>query len=369
MKYCSEYVSRKIAVLSTVATIAVVVIHSNSLEDVRNPSWAFWVGRWISSLQHWAVPFFFMVSGFFFDRFFDGKPMLASLGGFLKRKFRSLAVPYVLWGGVFGFLTMTPLKMLVNRQHGDAILSGTIFSANGIFETIDRVVGLTGGNFVGALWYVRLLLIVFLTAPLWLCARRASKWLVVVVGVLLILCFSAVAGGGGDPDGERIGRFCIEFGGIGWLLLGMAASAFKVEEVRITKISVIASGLIWLAMMFLVIQSRFAEAPLNCWLKEWFRLSPLFLVIVWWGGYDIIPRILPEKLPDWFKVRFWVYCMHHPVTAWVGAAVHAVFGHAMCGRIAFQLLVAPLTIAACFASALIIRMSMPRLFAVMNGGR
>lgn len=64
MKYCSETTSRKIAVLTTLATVAVVIVHSNSLESIRTPSWAFWAGNAIAFLQHWAVPFFFMVSGF-----------------------------------------------------------------------------------------------------------------------------------------------------------------------------------------------------------------------------------------------------------------------------------------------------------------
>lgn len=98
MRYCSEKVSRKISVLATLATVAVVIIHSNSLELVKMPSWAFWVGNAIAFLQQWAVPFFFMVSGFFFDRAFCDKPIFSNWMPFLRKKFRSLVVPYVLWG-------------------------------------------------------------------------------------------------------------------------------------------------------------------------------------------------------------------------------------------------------------------------------
>ena len=56
--YCSEGHSKRIKVLSLLATIAVVIIHSNSLEDIRNNALAWWIGNVVAVLQYWAVPFF-----------------------------------------------------------------------------------------------------------------------------------------------------------------------------------------------------------------------------------------------------------------------------------------------------------------------
>lgn len=369
MKYCNEQVSRKIAVLSTLATIAVVIIHSNSLEGLKNPAWAFWGGCSIAYLQHWAVPFFFMVSGFFFDRTFIDKPILSNWFLFLRKKLKSLALPYVLWGSVFGFLAMTPLKMYVNHQHGGAILSGTVFSAPSVWKAIDWSIGITGGNFVGALWYVRLLLIVFLTAPLWLLLRKASKWLPLLVGLGLIFSFSAISGGGGDADGERFGSFCIQMGGIGYMLLGMAVSAFHWEEARLPKLVVVLSGLTWLVMSAIVINNRLTDAPWSLGLREWFRIAPIFLIAVWWWLGDYVLRLLPVSLPECFGWRFWVYCMHHPLTAWCGGIVYAIVGHGLVGRCIWQVVLAPIVLAICMMAAFFVRRCAPRMFILLCGGR
>lgn len=369
MKYCSETTSRKIVVLTTLATVAVVIIHSNSLESIRTPSWAFWAGNAIAFLQHWAVPFFFMVSGFFFDRAFCGKSIFSDWMPFLRKKFRSLVVPYVLWGSVFGFLTMTPLKMYVNHQHGDAVSLGTVFAVSTVWEVIDRTIGITGGNFVGALWFVRMLLIVFLTAPLWLGLRRISRWAALLVGLGFILGFAAVSGGGGDIDGETIFGFSVQVGGIGWILLGMAVSAFRVEEMRIPKAVVALSGIMWLVFSAFVIQNRLADDAWNPYLREWFRIAPLFLIVVWWGGYDSFPRVLPEKLPEFFSWRFWVYCMHHPMTGWCGGIVYAVVGHGLAGRCIWQVVLAPIVLGVCLFAAFLAKRFTPKMFTLLCGGR
>ena len=369
MKYCSETVSRKIAVLSAIATVAVVIIHSNSLENIRDCVFMFWIGRTIAYLQHWAVPFFFMVSGFFFDRYFTEKSFWAHFPNFLFRKVKSLAVPYVLWGSVFGFITMTPLRIYVNHQHGDSLLAGTIFASNSAWDVIDKVLGISACNFVEALWYVRLLIIVYMTAPIWIGLRKLSKFMLLLIGLTLVLGFSAVASEAADPEIVTIGGCFISVGGIGWMLLGMSVSAFKVEEIRLPTFLFFCSLLVWVAVSAIIINNRLHLGTWYPWMQEWYRIAPIFLILFWWGAYDFVPQLLPEKLPEWFGFRFWTYCMHHPVTAWVGGVVYAVFGHGMCGRVAFQLLVAPITIALCLGMGMLIKRNFIVAFRTLNGGR
>ena len=90
--YCSKDHSRRISVLSLLATIAVVILHSNSLENIRINAFVWWIGNVIAVLQYWAVPFFFIVSGFFFDRSYVQHNV--STFQFLKKKVWSLGVPY-----------------------------------------------------------------------------------------------------------------------------------------------------------------------------------------------------------------------------------------------------------------------------------
>lgn len=369
MKYCSDTVSRKISVLSTIATVAVVIIHSNELANVRNPSWAFWVGRGIAYLQEWAVPFFFVVSGFFFDRFFCGKLFWSTFPSFLKRKLRSLFIPYVLWGGVYGFILMTPLTMSVNWQHGEPLLAHTIFAAHSIWNVIDRFAGITGGNFVQALWYVKVLLIVFVTAPFWVGIRKLSRWLILATGLFLVLNFSAVSFAGGDYGFSNVCGVHVHFGGIGWVMFGMAASAFRVEGMRIPKSFVTASGVLYLVMTCIVIVNRFHLAPWDGGLRVWFRIAPLFLIATWWGCYDYAPRLLPDKLPTCFSMNFWTYCMHHPITGYSSALFHALFGRSLLSACIYQVFGWILVLTVCLLCGFLVKRISPSAFAVMTGGR
>ena len=93
--YCLEDHSRRISVLSLLATIAVVIIHSNSLENIRINAFVWWIGNVIAVLQYWAVPFFFIVSGFFFDRSYVQHNV--STFQFLKKKY-GLLVCHIFFG-------------------------------------------------------------------------------------------------------------------------------------------------------------------------------------------------------------------------------------------------------------------------------
>lgn len=63
----TESLSHKIKVLPFWAMISVLFIHSNTLGAFEVASWNVFLQRLLTrSLSSWAVPFFFMVSGFWF---------------------------------------------------------------------------------------------------------------------------------------------------------------------------------------------------------------------------------------------------------------------------------------------------------------
>ena len=63
-------VSRKIKVLSSVAMVAVVMIHSHALGTFERPApWCLFLQTFLfRAITSWAVPFFFVVSGYFFAK-------------------------------------------------------------------------------------------------------------------------------------------------------------------------------------------------------------------------------------------------------------------------------------------------------------
>ena len=225
--YCSESISRKITVLSFFAMITVVSIHSDPLPLMAAPScFCRNLSRISSMLKDWAVPYFYVVSGFFFARCYAHR----TYGEFMSGKVRSLIIPYLLWGGVYGTITMLPLEIAVNKFHGAPLLFNTRIGG-GVLHTLDRFFGIFYSSpYDGALWYVRMLVLFFALAPIWIFILRRCDWLLFVLGVLGIFLFKI---GGGQHDvlfSFGTWSFDITFSSIAWLLLGMFVASRHLED-------------------------------------------------------------------------------------------------------------------------------------------
>ena len=158
-----ERTSTKIRTISMVAMLAVVAWHSECGASVEK-----WVIPWFTT---WSVPWFFLVSGFFFVKTAD------KMGreSFLRKKFKSLLIPYTFWCVVGWCLWQPSLSGCGGELLG---LSSAIFPR---------------GNW--PLWYVRALIIFMLISILIypLCMRLRRGFLsyglfsVLVLMVYLLL--------------------------------------------------------------------------------------------------------------------------------------------------------------------------------------
>lgn len=233
----SDYLSQKIKLLSIFAMISVIFIHVNNLSLVNNPKpWFVFFSDWFfTGLQMWAVPFFFLVSGFFFDRGFEKRALNSvELKLFLIKKIKMLFVPYLLWATIGGILIL-PLFIFHNYINGVAVFERTIFSSSTIWSFLNNLFGILGGapSGNGPLWYVRLLILLFLFAPLWILLRRFSKYLLLFISISFILLFSPV----NEATYSEIffNRLFIKVAGVGWFLLGMSFSALRIEDKTLSK--------------------------------------------------------------------------------------------------------------------------------------
>lgn len=355
MIYCSEYTSGKIRVLSFLAMVTVVSIHSGPFSLMTDLSSAtLRMAGWIGDAQRWAVPFFFLVSGFFFSRYLQTHEDFR-YAQFMRGKWRGLILPYLLWGAVYGTVVSVPLAMIVNHGHGDPLLKGTVIAAGGVVRVIDRMVGVfctAPAN--GALWYVRMLIIFFVLAPVWRFVQRrcpALFW----VGLPLAIVYGV---SGMNPNQIAvIGGLPVQvtFGAVGFLLLGMCCAVHRVDEWRSSWIA--AGSALVLAFVFK-----------HC--AAWTYLAPTCWAVAFWSLYDLMPKFLPKNLPGIFSLSFWIYCMHHSLCGYVGAGLRMVLGKSGDVSCWIQFFAIPLIVVligfsvACFVSRVC-----PRVFATLNGGR
>lgn len=371
MAYCSEQIGRKLRILSFVATLSVVVIHTNHLEDLREVPLAWWVGRFIAGMQLWAVPFFFMVSGFFFERAFERRNIMQDLPAFLGRKVRTVLLPYLLWGICYGIPAMTGLKIGVALKNGEAsdIWAGTVFSQWGSWTFWDSIFGISHAPLIGALWYLRVLIIVFATAPLWLFLVRRFRWLA-VCAALAIIAVSPLSGMFEEQFAMPFGGvFRIKINAFGWILAGMCMGGMRFDEAVCGKCASVLCAVAWGVCALAPLPWIFSggEAPFAANLLR--QVSPFFTLAALWGFGDWLSARLPDKLPEVFSLGFWIYCMHHPVAAYVGAMGHAIIGESVAAKCIAQAFAWAVTFAVSAVAGLAAKRYMPKTYGLLCGGR
>lgn len=93
----SPYLSSKLTVLYTLLIIMVVYIHSYYLEAERYPI-ALFLQKLTGGIARVANCMFFCISGYLFAR---GVNSMQEIGGKLRKRVRTLLVPYLLWNVIF----------------------------------------------------------------------------------------------------------------------------------------------------------------------------------------------------------------------------------------------------------------------------
>lgn len=370
VNYCSFEIGRKLRILSFVATIIVICIHTNYLESYSINSVSWWVGNCIGYLQHWAVPFFFIVSGFFFGRYFRGKSIFNSYFPFLSKKARTLLVPYLLWGAIYGTFMITLCAICVAFMNGEKdLLSKTVFAQCDVWQIIDSIVGVTRPPLNGALWYVRILMLFFILSPFVLIMFRCSRWLGLFLGLGFIL-LSPIEGTYSEVFNlPCIGQFSFKINSIGWILIGMGIGQFNVENTKMPFAVGISSFVLWLLLSLspLFWISQDSKIPTSILLLH--RCSPLFFVVFYWYIGDVLSKILPINLPRCFSLAFWIYCMHHPITSYVGSLRHMLFGHSLIVDWVWQFIAFIFVFIVCYTAGVVAIRFFPKSFKVLSGGR
>ena len=169
--------SNIIKIASLLCTLMVIFRHSRNLiafwgtENITNT--CSFIENGVSTLTEMAVPYFFLVSGFFFFR--SSYSNKADYSAMIIKKCKSLLTPYIIWN-IIGFVMLWLAGSLVN----DNLTS--VNSLTAFFE------GLLLSDYDGPLWYVRNLMMMMILAPLYGWIFQPNKPVLYgVVGIGLFL--------------------------------------------------------------------------------------------------------------------------------------------------------------------------------------
>ncbi len=181
----TQYLSDKLKVLSLVSIMLVLYIHSGFHDfEIGGMAANNAVQNFLSGMMgRCAVPLFYVISGWLFFRSLpDG---VRSVWGKMRKRVRTLLVPYLV-GALF----------CVGFSVAVAVAPGTAKYMNGSImplfqESIGKILcsifyaGESGTPVAFQLWFLRDLILIVATAPLWYYALRYLRWVFVAAAFAL----------------------------------------------------------------------------------------------------------------------------------------------------------------------------------------
>lgn len=225
-----KVLSDKIRVASLLCTFMVVVRHARNLQ-------AFWgtehvdnicafIENGCSVLTEIAVPFFFLISGFFFFRYsYYPKGVYANM---VKKKAKSLFLPFLFWNLV-GLAVLWIIGGYINDN-----------PLNEKQSFLDYALGFLLSDYYGPLWYVRNLIFMMALVPLygWIFDVN-NLWVYGIVLIPLLIWWYPVD--------------CAWWSSEGWFFFiggGVLWHYQKVLSVKFSVVIVIVMVCMWLMMCF-----------------------------------------------------------------------------------------------------------------------
>ena len=347
----SKDLSLRLTLLSFVATLMVVFIH------VPKPAER-GLGHFLEcGICEIAVPFFFVVSGFFIARHVGESSWWRRES---VKRFKSLLVPYLIWCLAAAVVYMGMYAAVNVVKHAPLTRNFETF-------TVMHVLGLdlTNRPVAGPLWYVRELLLLLLPLPvlsrIMCCSRRLPGV------VFLVACLAAQVVGtywiAAVPTYGEFFRYCLSPRAVLFYSAGLWLAWHPIRmNVRMGVVCFVA-GLGLLVVRTLTLDLPFCQV---IWFKTLFWMVSVIVFLV--GVWALSPA---WRLPGLFVgVSFPLYLMHdtliHPlgvllvkVGLWPGYSESALGVAAVWA----------FTVCACIGLVCCFRRFLPRVASVAFGGR
>lgn len=327
------YASNKLRLMSFVATWAVVCIHSRT--DFWNSAAIDWVHntqRELASLFDFAVPMFFVISGFMFVRSYMRYGWL----GLLKRKFKSLYVPYVIWS-LLAIVLCLPIR--IYQQVGIPSLTSVLGVPFLLVDTVNS----------GQFWYLRILMIFIAASPLIIFIAK-NKWMAIIIMCIVMMI----------PAESRLSSHHIPVSVFYFLGGCILSSSRKCRELLENDKFVISAALIGLICV-LCLNVYKDILPFRLFHR---LIAPIGVMIVLWAitgrGFTI--------LGSFMNSMFFVFCVHMIVITWVSFVVRYFCGTGNLVRILAYFCLMQ-TFWADIAIAVIVRRIFPGVYEMLSGGR
>lgn len=182
----TQYLSNKLRVLSLISILFVLYIHSGfHSNEIEGMIWNYRCQDFVSVMVgRCAVPLFYVISGYlFFLKVSDG---MKSIYAKIQKRIRTLLIPYIV-GCLFfvGFGVLIAIMPGISKYVNGSVMPLFDKPIQQIICSIFYDQG-DGAPCAFQLWFLRDLILIVATSPIWYLLLRYLKWLLVVIS----FCFT-----------------------------------------------------------------------------------------------------------------------------------------------------------------------------------
>ena len=351
----TQYLSDKLRILSLISIIFVLYIHSNFHADeiegmVMNDRFQEFISEMMGRC---AVPLFYVISGYLF--FLKVPEGMTSIYGKMKKRIRTLVVPYII-GCLFfvGFGVLMAVLPGVSKYMNSSVMP--LFSKP--LEEILCCIFYDAGNgspCAFQLWFLRDLILIVATSPLWFLCLKHLKW--GFVAVVFVLTYLDV------PH--------VPFYSLFWFVLGGQFTKVRIESKGKNGRRTIELLALCLFLVLSIVELFYSE------MIDWrsLRIPIISLGIVGaWGLYNaVVGKDFNLSQHRWLatacQFTFFIYIFHEPTLNIVRKLIVVVLGKNELGYLT-SYLISPwiFTVCAVFIG-LLFRKYLSNVYNVCTGGR
>lgn len=302
-----------------ICTLLVVLLHVHSTFNTGSVAYyldcvfgGFPGGR--ESLASIAVPFFFTVSGYFLSKHTREKGWWISA---CKKRVTTILIPYLFWGSV-------ALLVSISVTIGANILSGRHVGSGlrlGRWLALSMGLNLLEYPMLGAMWYIRTLIIFVIISPLLSYVARS------IIAIIALWILGFLVNGLSCESARFVFTRLIDLQGAAFFVMGFWLRAKGVNLIiRNNGLSLFICSL-WIAIVVFI---NFCKMSF---------VIPLGYISIPLGAFAIINLVPSRKLP-FVEYSFPIYCSHEVVRqfldaissrySFVEAFINTLFGYFLC---------------------------------------
>lgn len=336
----TKYLSDKLTIISTILMIMVVRIHANYCAYPGISQLDMFIFNFFSSgYNKFAVPMFFCISGYLFARNITCWKDCAKL----KKKVRTLVIPYILWNLIFAmyYVVMDIIPGVSQcNNHPKAI---THLFHEPLFSALSD---LFIKPFAYQLWFLRDLIAMFVFAPLLWWIAKKKWWIAIILSICIVPLYTHQ----------------IYF----WMGIIIATQKWDISAYRHPWWIMVGSVLVFL--VYNIYCSLDNKAP--TYISVIMAFCGMCIV---WTVYDAICKGECYSQRGLWKhicgYSFFLYCCHEPALQILKKSFPVIFGHGNLTLVIIYFMIVWILVTIAILIAKGLERVAPRVYHILSGGR